>query len=131
MPSILRTPALLAVSCVLALAACGDNDDEAQDPLPGAPPTTLTPGEAQTPNLPFVDGYLVSVSETELVLTTADGEQTYAIAEQDAPALGIEHLASHAGINTLGFRVYYEQRGDERFAKQALEIPPPPLEQPE
>ena len=75
-----------------------------------------------------MDGYLISVSETELVLRTAEGEQRYASAEEDLPALGIEHLASHAGINTLGFRVYYEHRGDRRLAKQALEIPPPSLE---
>ena len=55
-------------------------------------------------------------------------ENVYAIAEQDVLALGIEHLASHTGINTLGFRACHEQRRDARFARQAGEIPPPPLE---
>lgn len=129
MHTIHRSLAWAAVAaCAFVIAACGGNDDEPDGNLPGQSPTTLTPNDTQAPNLPSVDGYLVSATDTEVVLTTADGEQKFAVAEQDAPALGIEHLQSHAGINTLGFRVYYQEQGDQRFVKQAVEIPPPPLE---
>ena len=112
-------------ACTFVVAACGGNDDDGNSSGPVV--TTLTPEQTQAPSLPSVDGYLISASTEEVVLRTGDGKQTFTIAEQDLPALGIEHLASHAGINTLGFRVYYEQQGDRRFVKRADEIPPPAL----
>ena len=116
-------------ACSLPLGACGGNDEDAtQRSLPGPTPTTLTPGQTQAPNLPSVDGYLLYATNEKVVLLTADGEQTFAVSDQDAPELGIEHLQSHAGIDTLGFRVYYEQQGTRRFVKQAAEIPPPSLQ---
>jgi hypothetical protein len=39
--------------------------------------------------------------------------------------LGIRHLASHAGLRDIGFRVYYRREGDRRVIKYANEIPPP------
>ncbi len=124
---------LLCVAAVvgasLILAACGgDGDSEAQNPLPGPTPTTINPNQPEVLNLPTVDGYLVSASLTGVVLNTADGELTLAVDEQDAPLLGIEHLQSHAGLTSLGFRVYYQQRGDQRFIKRAFEIAPPPFD---
>jgi hypothetical protein len=115
-------------ACALTIGACGDDDAEPQATLPGPASTTITPGQAQEPNLPTIDGYLISASETAVVLETADGEQTFSVAPEDAPQIGIEHLQSHAGINTLGFRVYYTERDGNRFVKQAVEIPPPALE---
>ncbi len=117
----------IVIACTLIMAACG-NDDEADNGLPGSAPTTLTPEQTQEPNLPSIDGYLISATTENVVLRTGDGDQTFTVDEQDAPAIGIEHLASHAGINTLGFRVFYERQGDRRFVKQAVEIPPPALE---
>lgn len=114
-------------ACALSFAACGGADD-AESSLPGAAPSTLTPERTQDPNLPSIDGYLVSATTEQVVLRTGDGEQMFTVDEQDLPALGIEHLASHAGLETLGFRVYYEQQGDRRFVKRADEIPPPPLQ---
>lgn len=112
----------------LTLTACGGQDTAAQDPLAGPTPTLLTPSQQEAPNLPSIDGYLVSASTAAVVLKTAQGELTFVVDEQDAPQLGLEHLQSHAGLQTLGFRVYYEQQGDQRLVKQAVEIPPPPLE---
>ena len=113
-----RTLGCAAVAaCALVIAACGGNDDDAESNLPGPMPTTLTPEQTQAPNLPTVDGYLLSASTEQVVLLTADGEQTFIVDEQDAPALGIEHMQSHAGVNTLGFRVYYDEQGDRRLIK--------------
>lgn len=128
-----QTPAVRRLLCLatvvgasLILAACGgDGDSEAQNPLPGPTPTTINPNQPEVLNLPTVDGYLVSASPTGVVLNTAEGELTLAVDEQDAPLLGIEHLRSHAGLTSLGFRVYYQQRGDRRFIKRAFEIAPP------
>lgn len=117
------------VPCTLIVAACGGND-EAQNGLTGPTPTTLMPEQTQAPNLPNVDGYLLSASTESVVLLTADGEQTFSVDEQDAPAVGIEHLQSHAGVHTLGFRVYYDEQGDRRLVKYAQEIPPPPIQRP-
>lgn len=112
----------------LAFTACGGEDTESQDPLGGPTPTLLTPSQQRAPNLPSIDGYLISASSAGVVLKTAEGELTFVVDEQDAPQLGLEHLQSHAGLATLGFRVYYRQKGDQRLVKQAVEIPPPPLE---
>jgi len=125
-PRLLGAAAIAA--CALMLAACG-GDDDAQDALPGVTPTTITP-QGPDPNLASVDGYLISATETAVVLHTADGQQTFAVAEEDLAQLGIGHLASHAGIQTLGFRVFYPQKGDQRFVKAAQEIAPPPIERP-
>lgn len=109
----------------LTLAACGGEDTETQDRLGGSTPTLLTPSQQQAPNPPSIDGLLISASFTEVVLNTAKGRVTFAVDEEDTPQLGLEHLQSHAGPATLGFRVYYEQQGDQRLIKQAVEIPPP------
>lgn len=131
-PAVHRLLRLATVAGVsLMLAACGDSDSEAQNPLPGPTPTTISPNQPDVLNLPTVDGYLISASTTGVVLNTADGELTLAVDEQDAPLLGIEHLQSHAGLTSLGFRVYYEQRGDRRFIKRAFEIAPPSFGPPE
>lgn len=117
----------VAAIATLALAGCG-GDDEADSPLADPAVTTLTPQQAQEPSLPSVDGYLVSATAEGVLLKTRDGDQTFAVAEQDLATIGIEHMQSHAGIQTLGFRVFYEERDGQRFIKQAMEIPPPSLE---
>ena len=126
-PRLLGAAAIAA--CTVMLVACG-GDDNAQDALPGATPTTINPGEPQDPNLESIDGYLISASETAVVLHTADGEQTFAVAQEDVPQLGIGHLQSHAGIQTLGFRVFYAEEDGQRFVKAAQEIAPPAIERP-
>jgi hypothetical protein len=123
---LLATAAVAA--CALTIGACGDDDANPQATLPGPSSTTITPGQPQAPNLPSLDGYLISATESEVVLKTADGDQKLAVAEQDVPQIGIEHLQSHAGINTLGFRVYYTEQDGKRYVKQAVEIPPPAFE---
>lgn len=114
---------LAALACAL-IVGCGGDDRQSPNV---AAPTTLTPQQIRPPDLPSIDGYLISASTDGVVMLTAEGEQTLLVDEQDVPALGLEHMQSHAGINTLGFRVFYEQRGNRRFAKQAREIPPPAL----
>lgn len=49
----------------------------------------------------------------------------FRVLQRDLQTIGIEHLASHAGVTDIGFRVYYEQKGKRRFIIGAEEIPPP------
>ena len=112
---------------VLAVGACGGEDaPERGVGLEGPSPTTLTPAQQAAPDLPSVDGFLVSASETEVVLETPDGaEQRFPVKAEDVPRIGIEHLGSHAGVTDVGFRVYYQDEGGQRYVKLSTEIPPP------
>ena len=111
-----------AVACALLLAACGDDDDQQSA---GSTVSTATPRPIATPELPTLDGYLVSASTRKVVLQTAEGEQTFEVDEQDAPQIRIDRLRERAGDTTIGFRVFYAQRGDRRVVKKASEIPRP------
>lgn len=118
--------ACLAATLVLATAACGAEDAPERDVGLGGPtPTTLTPSQPAAPDLPSVDGFLLSATETEVVVRSQDGERTFPVKPEDRPKLGLEHLGSHAGLTDVGFRVYYRDEGGRRFIKYATEIPPP------
>lgn len=54
-----------------------------------------------------VEGRAVSASDTELVLRTADSELTFQIREEDVRAIDPEHIRSHLGIASIGFRAFY------------------------
>jgi hypothetical protein len=49
----------------------------------------------------------------------------FRVRQRDLQTICIEHLASHAGVTDIGFRVYHEQKGKRRFIIGAEEIPPP------
>ena len=115
-----------AVACALLLAACGGDDDDQQSA--GSTVSTATPRPIATPELPTVDGYLVSASTKKVVLQTAASEQTFEVDEQDAPQIRIDRLRERAGDTTIGFRVFYAQRADRRIIKKAQQIPRPSFE---
>src|SRR5688572_28157062 len=100
-----------AVACALLLVACG-GDDEDEGRASGSTVSTATPRPIATPELPTVDGYLLSASTKKVVLQTADGEQKFEVDEQDAPQIRIDRLRERAGDTTIGFRVFYAERAD-------------------
>ena len=110
---------LLVVIAALALAACGEDtgsDDSA---------ATATPTAEAAQSVASVDGFLLSATETEVVVRTQAGDQTFTVAPADVEAVGIPHLASHAGLTDIGFRVYYVEEGGVRYIKGSEEIAPP------
>ena len=118
----------VAVVCALLLAACGGDDDDQPSPAAGSTVPTATPRPIATPELPTVDGYVVSASTKRVVLQTAGGEQTFEVDEQDAPQIRIDRLRERAGDETVGVRVFYAQRSGRRVIKKATEIPRPSFE---
>jgi hypothetical protein len=70
----------MPVVTTIALMApgCGGDDEprERNLGLDGPTPTVIAPGEPVAPDLPSIDGYLRSASETKVVLLTADGDRT-------------------------------------------------------
>ncbi|MGH2946011.1 MAG: hypothetical protein ACRDPC_07095 [Solirubrobacteraceae bacterium] len=72
------------------------------------------------------DGFLESASPKRVVLSTPAGEEmVFRVDPVVLPNLGIEHLASHAGLRDIGFRIYYERSGERNFIVGLPEIPPP------
>ena len=116
-----RLLALALVPLCIGFAACGGND-EAPETQVIVPEATAAPA---TTDRNIVDGYLVSATPQHVVVRTQDGDVTYRIKPRDAEALGIGHLASHAGAGDIGFRIHLKEIDGERFVKGAEEIPPP------
>lgn len=115
---------LLAVGLlVLAFGACGGGDNAGEsDPEVIVPEETAVPYEGYE----SVDGFLESAHLGGVVLVLPNGHrQVFRVRQENLPTIGIEHLASHAGVTDIGFRVYYEQKGKRKFIIGAEEIPPP------
>lgn len=115
---------LIAVGLVaLTFAACG-GDDAASE----ADPPVIVPEETAVPYEGYetMDGFLESAHLGGVVLVLPNGKrEVFRVREENLPTIGIEHLGSHAGVTDIGFRVYYEQKGQRKFIVGAEEIPPP------
>jgi hypothetical protein len=113
---------LLAVGLLaLALAACGGNSSEADPPV-------IVPEETAVPYEGYesVDGFLESARYSGVVLVLPNGtREVFRVRRENLQTIGLEHLASHAGVRDIGFRVYFEQKGKRKFIIGAEEIPPP------
>ena len=116
-----RLLALALVPLCIGFAACGGND-EAPETQVIVPEATAAPATTD-PNT--VDGYLMSATPQHIVMRTQEGDEMFRIKPRDVEALGIGHLASHAGVPSIGFRIYLQEIDGERFVKGAEEIPPP------
>lgn len=69
-----------------------------------------------------VEGRAVSASNSELLLRTADGEMTFSIREEDVRAIDPEHIQSHAGIESIGFKVFYRTIDGVNYVVSVEEI---------
>jgi hypothetical protein len=122
-----RTNSRLAATACAALLFVGCGGDDAADEPPTTQGERPVPAYDPAPDLPSLDGYLLSATESRVVLQRPHGGRvTFRVKPADVERLGLRHLASHAGLTDVGFRVYYTREGDRRFIKYAKEIPPPP-----
>ncbi len=80
------------------------------------------PASAQ--DLPYVDGTLVVVEQTRLVLRPADGgpEIDFTIRPEDVENFDIAHLQSHSSVG-IPTRIYYEDDGGTRYAVYKEDAP--------
>lgn len=111
-----RTPriatAVGALSILLLLTACGDSQEL---------PEIQTPQAQEQFDGESVVGFMVEANSEKVSLQMPDGSfRTFAVREEDAPQIGIGHLASH-----IGFEVFYESEGDTDYIVGAQEVAPP------
>jgi hypothetical protein len=101
------------------LTGCGDDPDgDAGQPAPVVEQTA-----SQTAS---VVGLLVSADTNQVVITLADGSaRSFGVRPEDAPRLGIRHLASHAGLTDIGFRITYVTVDGMDYVVGAEETAPP------
>lgn len=109
------TVSLIAMTVgVLLLGGCQSPSPEADAPVltssesAPAPASSEEPPAAEEPVSALIEleGRAVSASDTELVLRTAAGEQTFQIRNEDLRAIDPDHIRSHLGIASIGFRVF-------------------------
>ena len=87
-------------------------------------PTAETPASQQT--TASVVGLLTSADTSQIVIGLPDGSgRTFLVRPQDAPRLGIRHLASHAGLTDIGFRITYVTVDGKDYVIAAEETAPP------
>jgi hypothetical protein len=114
-----------AVLAAALLSGCGsDGSDDAAAPAqatgPAAGPATSQPATA------VVVGLLESADNNQVVITLPDGtSRTFLVRAEDAPRLGIRHLASHAGLTDIGFRITYVTVDGKEYVVAAEETDPP------
>lgn len=116
----------LALSAPLLLGACaagpGSEDDQA---LPDVN-TSQDTGADDLASKPNVVGLMVSTTEEAVTIKMPDGtNRVFKVRPEDAPSLGLGHLASHAGLTDIGFKVFYETEGDVDYVVGAFETAPP------
>jgi hypothetical protein len=125
----ISVPRGLPAALLLAALLAGCSDD---------PPTTITTGDtaigtasAAAPvataaaNASIV-GLLVSADENQVAISLPDGNaRTFLVRPEDAPRLGIRHLASHAGLIDIGFRITYVTVDGKDYVIAAQETAPP------
>jgi hypothetical protein len=117
----------LAVTAPLLLGACSSSSNDQDDALPDIN-TSQAPADAADDftTKPSVVGLMVSASEEEVVLKMPDGQnRTFQVRPEDAPSLGLGHLASHAGFTDVGFRLHYDTVDGVDYIAGAYETAPP------
>ena len=121
---ILTSFALALTTCLSGCAANSTPTESATVQAPqGESAPVETPQEQNTgSSLMEVEGRAVSASNSELLLRTADGEMTFSIREEDVRAIDPEHIQSHAGIESIGFKVFYRTIDGVNYVVSVEEI---------
>jgi hypothetical protein len=113
----------VAVLTVALLSGCGDDAGSGPAPAPSAAAAVAPTSQQQTAQ---IVGLLVSADNDQVVITLPDGNaRTFGVRPEDAPRLGIRHLASHAGLTDIGFRITYVTVDGKDYVVAAEETAPP------
>jgi hypothetical protein len=116
-------PAVLLLAVLLT--GCGDDTTATSTPTPGTAPSTAAPAATAAAYSNIV-GLLVSADEKQVVINLPDGNaRTFLVRPEDAPRLGIRHLASHAGLTDIGFEITYVTVDGKDYVVAAQETAPP------
>jgi hypothetical protein len=118
-------PGLAAALLTAALLTGCGNDDTGT--------TVATPAAEQAAGQPAspaataeIVGLLLSADQNQVVIIVPGGNaRTFLVRPEDAPRLGIRHLASHAGLTDIGFRITYRTIDAKDYVIAAEETAPP------
>ena len=119
-----RLLALVIIPASLALAACGGEAEEQPDTQVVVPTVTASPPPAEGEQFETVEGYMLYADNERVELLTQEGVRTYFVPPEHFQEIGVDHLASHAGLTDLAFGVAYERRDGKRWIRGAQEISP-------
>jgi hypothetical protein len=114
----------MIVPACLALAACGGEAEEEPETQVVVPTVTASAQPADGEQLEVVEGYMLYADNERVEVLTQEGVRTYFVAPEHFQEIGVEHLASHAGLVDLAFSVAYEHRDGKRWIRGAQEISP-------
>jgi O-acetyl-ADP-ribose deacetylase (regulator of RNase III) len=113
----------VAVLAAALLTGCTSDAGITTDtavPAPAAGQPSAQPSTAS------VVGLLTSADNDKVVIGLPDGSgRTFGVRPEDAPRLGIRHLASHAGLTDIGFRITYVTVDGKDYVVAAEETAPP------
>jgi O-acetyl-ADP-ribose deacetylase (regulator of RNase III) len=116
-------PAVLLLAALLT--GCSDDTPATSTPTTGTAPSAAAPA-ATTAATSSIVGLLVSADDKQVVINLPDGNaRTFGVRPEDAPRLGIRHLASHAGLTDIGFEITYVTVDGKDYVVAAQETAPP------
>jgi hypothetical protein len=119
---------LAALLFTALLTGCSDDTTttSTSSPTTAAPPPASAAATVSTPATSGIVGLLVSADEKQIVINLPDGNaRTFLVRPEDAPRLGIRHLASHAGLTDIGFEITYVTLDGKDYVVAAQETAPP------
>jgi hypothetical protein len=113
------------------LTGCGDDAGDGTgkntgtDSTTGSPTSASASAQVAVPTSSIV-GLLKSADNEQVVITLPGGAtRTFGVRPEDRPRLGIRHLASHAGLTDIGFKITYVTVDGKDYVVAAEETAPP------
>jgi len=122
-----QTPAryvVVAIVGVMLVGGCADDTSTGDTARRDTAASPSQPGPAASGST--IVGLLKSADDKQVVIILPNGStRIFLVRPQDLPQLGIEHLASHAGLTDIGFRITYVIIDAKDYILRARETAPP------